>query len=127
MTPLAQQRRRQEKEEEVASKAAAAAAQAAAPKEVVMGLALRMDDYDEEDEDEVDVDEDDEEEDGRADEPHAAGVGVGAIAQGVLPNSPQVVDGVRARIGQVVYATTYIQAINALGAWARSCTIIFCN
>ena len=48
---------------------------------------------------------------------------IAAIAQGVLPNSPQVVDGVRARIGQVVYATTYIQAINALGAWAQVAAI----
>jgi hypothetical protein len=48
---------------------------------------------------------------------------IAAVTQGVLPNNPAVVSGLKARIGQVIYATTYIQAINALGAWAQVASI----
>ena len=46
-----------------------------------------------------------------------------AVTQGVLPNNPAVISGLKARIGQVIYANTYIQAINALGAWAQVASI----
>jgi hypothetical protein len=48
---------------------------------------------------------------------------IAAVTQGVLANNPQVVPGLRARIGNVLYATTYIQAINALGSWAQVAAI----
>jgi baseplate J-like protein len=48
---------------------------------------------------------------------------IAAFTQGVVPNNPQVVPGLRARIGSVVYATTYVQAINALGPWAQVASI----
>lgn len=38
-------------------------------------------------------------------------------------NASQIVPNLRARIGQVLYATTYIQAINALGPWAQVASI----
>ncbi len=38
-------------------------------------------------------------------------------------NASQVVPNLRARIGQTLYATTYIQAINALGSWAQVASI----
>ena len=37
--------------------------------------------------------------------------------------SAQVITSLRARIGQVIYATTYIQAIAALGSWAQVASI----
>ena len=46
-----------------------------------------------------------------------------AVTQGVLPNNPAVISGLKARIGTVIYATTYIQAINALGTWAQVASI----
>ena len=49
---------------------------------------------------------------------------VAAATQGVVANNPQVVPGLRARIGDVIYATTYIQAINALGSWAQVAQIL---
>jgi hypothetical protein len=48
---------------------------------------------------------------------------IGAVTQGVIQNQTAVVPGLRARIGNVVYATTYIQAINALGSWAQVAAI----
>lgn len=48
---------------------------------------------------------------------------IAAATQGVVQNNPQIVPGLRARIGQVVYATTYVQAINALGPWAQVASI----
>jgi hypothetical protein len=44
---------------------------------------------------------------------------VNAATQGIIANNPQFISGVRARIGNIVYATTYIQAVNALGSWAQ--------
>ena len=38
-------------------------------------------------------------------------------------NASQIVPNLRARIGKVLYATTYIQAINALGPWAQVASI----
>jgi len=38
-------------------------------------------------------------------------------------NASQVVPNLRARIGQTLYATTYVQAINALGPWAQVASI----
>lgn len=48
---------------------------------------------------------------------------IAAVTQGVLPNNPAVISGLKARIGTVIYATTYIQAINALGTWAQVASI----
>lgn len=38
-------------------------------------------------------------------------------------NASQIIPNLRARIGQTIYATTYVQAINALGAWAQVASI----
>jgi hypothetical protein len=38
-------------------------------------------------------------------------------------NASQIVPNLRARIGQVVYASTYTQAVNALGSWAQVASI----
>jgi len=38
-------------------------------------------------------------------------------------NASQVIPNLRARIGQTLYATTYVQAINALGSWAQVASI----
>ena len=48
---------------------------------------------------------------------------IGAVTQGVLPSSAASVQGLRARIASVVYATSYVQAVNALGAWAQVASI----
>jgi hypothetical protein len=48
---------------------------------------------------------------------------IAAVTQGVIANNPQVIPGLRARIGNTVYANTYIQAINALGPWAQVASI----
>lgn len=48
---------------------------------------------------------------------------INAFTQGVLPNSSQNTPGLKARIGQVVYALTYLQVINALGSWAQVAAI----
>lgn len=44
---------------------------------------------------------------------------IAAVTDGVIGTNAAVTPGVRARIGQVVYATTYVQAINALGSWTQ--------
>lgn len=49
---------------------------------------------------------------------------IGAVTQGVLPNSATSVQGLRARIASVAYATSYVQAINALGPWAQVASIL---
>lgn len=38
-------------------------------------------------------------------------------------NASQVVPNLRGRIGQTIYATSYVQAINALGSWAQVASI----
>ena len=44
---------------------------------------------------------------------------ISAVTEGVLPNSTTITPGLRARIGQTLYATTYVQVVNALGSWAQ--------
>src|SRR5580704_4979699 len=45
---------------------------------------------------------------------------IAAATQGIAPDTiNQVIPGLRARIGQVLYATTYVQVVTALGSWAR--------
>lgn len=48
---------------------------------------------------------------------------IAAVTQGIVGSNTAVTPGVRARIGQVLYATTYVQAINALGSWAQVASI----
>jgi hypothetical protein len=47
-----------------------------------------------------------------------------AATQGTLVTNPaQLVTGLRARIGNIIYAPTYVPAINALGSWAQVASI----
>jgi hypothetical protein len=48
---------------------------------------------------------------------------IAAVTQGIVGTNTAATPGVRARIGQVIYATTYVQAINALGSWAQVASI----
>lgn len=62
----------------------------------------------------------------------AGGVGTYQVSvpQSVAPetmtgttNASQIIPNLRARIGKIIYATTYVQAVNALGAWAQVASI----